>query len=96
MLMGQSRLEMAYLLSPTYHISNLTPQVLLLHGTADTVVRLRHSQSFYDEMCLHKRDAQLHLISDTEHAFLLAEYQLEKGKSLSAAAIAVEIIDNWL
>lgn len=96
LLMGRSRLEMAYLLSPIYHISNLTPQVLLLHGTEDTVVRLRHSRSFYDEMCLHKRDAQLHLISDTEHAFLLAEYQLEKGKSLSAAAIAVEIIDNWL
>ena len=96
MLKGKSELETAYLLSPVYQIDHCTPRTLLLHGTEDSVVRLRHSRSFYDEMCLHKREAELHLIGDTEHAFLLAEYQMEKMKSLSAAAMAIEIMDRWL
>lgn len=96
LLQGKSKQEITYLLSPVHQISENTPETLLLHGLDDTVVHLRHSQSFYDEMCLHQKEAKLHLISDTDHAFLLAEYMKEKGKSLSAAAIAIEIIDQWL
>ncbi len=95
-LRGRSKVEIAHGLSPVYHISDGTPETLLLHGIRDSVVRPRHARSFYDEMCLHKREAQLHWISDTDHAFLLAEYQMEKGNSLSAAAMAIEIMDCWL
>ncbi len=95
-LQGKSKVEIAHGLSPVYQISDGTPKTLLLHGTEDSVVYPGHSRSFYDEMCLHGREAELHLISDTDHAFLLAEYQLEKGKSLSAAAMAIEMIDCWL
>lgn len=95
-LQGKSKAEQALFLSPAHQIGSHTPETLLIHGTADTVVRPMHAQSFYDEMCRHNRKAQLHWIADTNHAFLLAEYMQESQLSLDAAAIAMEIIDAFL
>lgn len=95
-LRGKSQAEQALFLSPARHIGSHTPETLLIHGTADTVVRPMHAQIFYDEMFQHNRKAQLHWIADTNHAFLLAEYMQETQMSLDAAAIAIEIIDAYL
>ena len=96
LLKGRSRVETGYLLSPVYHIFDKTPKTLLLHGTEDSVVMPRHAQSFYDEMRLHGREAELHWIGGTEHAFFLAEYQLGKQAPLFAAAMGIEMINAWL
>ncbi len=95
-LKDKSIIEVAEFLSPAHNVSDLTPDTLLLHGVEDNVVFPRNSYAFHDEMYLHGKAAELHFIENTNHAFLLAEYMREKGDSLSAATIAVRVIDNWL
>ncbi len=96
MLAGKTPAETALFLSPALQISDAVSSVILIHGTEDTVVHPRHVQAFYDEMRLHGRPCELHWIRDTGHAFLLAEYMLEKQGSLSAATRALEIIDCYV
>lgn len=92
----KTNLEKAYMLSPLYRISSVMPKTLLIHGMEDSVVRPRHSQSFYDEMMLHNKECELHWIEETNHAFLLVEYMLEQNKTLAATSVSVKIIDKWL
>lgn len=88
--------ERAHFLSPLYHISDATARILLIHGTEDSVVRARHSQSFYDEMMSRHKICELHWIEKAEHAFLLAEYMIEQKKSLTATTMGINIINTWL
>lgn len=95
-LKGKSKPEIAQFMSVVHNISGDTPKTLLLHGIEDSVVRPYHSHYYHDEMDLHGNKADLHYIYKTNHAFLLAEYMLEKDDSLSAANVAIEIINEWL
>lgn len=96
LLLEQSNIEKTYMLSPLHQICDATPQTLLIHGTEDSVVRPRHSQSFYDEMMYRHKLCELHWIEKTVHAFLLAEYMMEQNKPLMATKIGVDIINRWL
>lgn len=95
-LLGKTADEIAKFLSPVHQIGDNTNPTILIHGTADEVVHPRHSQAFYDEMRLHGKLSEIHWIDNTDHAFLLAEYMIEKGKSLSACEIAIDIINDFL
>lgn len=96
MLKGKSRLEITNFMSVIHNISNSSPKTLLLHGADDTVVRTYHSHYYNDEMEFYKKEVELHYIEKTSHAFLLAEYMLDKDIPLDATSLAIEIINKWL
>lgn len=95
-LHGLSEKEIADLFSPARQVKAGTCPTLLMHGAADSVVNPKHAQLFYDAMNENGNEAELHWIEDTDHAFLLADYMREQGKSPDAASIAVGVIDRWL
>ncbi len=84
------------MLSPAYQTTEDTPDTLLIHGIEDTIVHPSHSQLFYDEMRLKGKKVELHLIEDTQHAFLLAEYVENNPTARRATGLDVEIIDVTL
>lgn len=88
--------EKVGILSPIENVSNQTKPCLLLHGTRDTSVAPFHSQRFYEKMLTFGRRVTLDWIKDTAHAFLLGEYILDKGNSLSATQKAIHIIDEFI
>ena len=84
-------------LSPIDHIDATTCSTLLIHGTADTVVDPnKHSVAYNDKMFANGRNSELHLINDINHAFLLAEYMVERKLLYAAANTSIGIIDQWL
>ena len=95
LLKGLSMEEKIALLSPVRHITRETCPTLLLHGTQDSVVYPFHSAEFHDLMAECGAQAELDLIEDTNHAFLLVEYMKERQSSLRAASLAVARIDEW-
>ena len=82
--------------SPTLNIDEFTPPVLLIHGTSDEIVSPKHSQVFYDRMAAYNRQAELHWIKDTNHAFLLVEFMKRNCQPLSAAETGIKITDKFL
>lgn len=84
--------ERAVFLSPLYQISENTCDTVLIHGQSDEVVDPDHSKKFYKRMTELSGTCELHLIEDTGHAFLLAEYT----KQMNACKIGIEIIDKVL
>ena len=84
--------ERAVFLSPLYQISENTCDTVLIHGQSDVVVDPDHSKRFYKRMTELAGTCELHLIEDTGHAFLLAEYT----KQMNACKIGIEIIDKVL
>lgn len=82
--------------SPVHRIDESTPPVLLIHGREDHVVLPAHSRAFYNRMQIYRRPAELHIIEETDHAFLLAEFMRETDRSAAAAGACLEIIDNFL
>lgn len=96
LLEGKGRAEQIELLSPVAHLTGRTCPALLVHGEEDTVVSPLHSLKYHDRLEAAGVQAQLDLIEQTDHAFLLAEYARERGVSLRAASLAVRRIENWL
>ena len=84
--------EYAKSLSPLYNISENTCPVVLIHGGRDSVVELVHSERFYQRMEELARECEFHIIEDTNHAFLLAEYT----DNIVACKIGIQIIDKCL
>ena len=84
--------EYAKFLSPIYNIRENTCPVVLIHGERDSVVELVHSERFYQRMKELAKECEFHIIKDTSHAFLLAEYT----DNLVACKIGIQIIDNFL
>lgn len=84
--------EYAKYLSPLSNISADTCPVVLIHGEQDLAVDPVHSERFYCRMEELARACELHMIEDTGHAFLLAEYT----NNLAACKIGIRIIDGWL
>ena len=84
--------EYAKLLSPLYNIRENTCPVVLIHGERDSAVEPIHSKRFYQRMEELARECEFHIIEDTNHAFLLAEYT----DNLVACKIGIQIIDKCL
>lgn len=80
-------------LSPLFGASDVSGDILLLHGAEDSVVDLRHSTDFYGAVGENSaHSAELHLIKGTNHAFLLAEYYPDRR----ATSLAVGLIGKYL
>lgn len=95
-LKALTREERAAFLSPVRFIDENICPTLLIHGTEDICVRPRHSVVFHDEMVASKNNVELHFIEGIGHAFLLAEYSLEKNLDYDNAIVSMKIIDKWL
>ena len=53
----------------TNHISGKTPPILLVHGTADPVVPIRHSERLYDALVTAKVPAKMIRVEGAGHSF---------------------------
>jgi acetyl esterase/lipase len=61
--------ETARLASPVAHAAGATAPILLIHGTADTVVSWRESQRMHDALVAAERASELLLLDGAPHAF---------------------------
>lgn len=80
--------EKCLCLSPLAQLKASTSPIVLIHGLCDTVVDPSHSRRFYDKAVSLGVPCELHLLEDTNHAFLLAEYT----KNIPACKVGVEIV----
>jgi len=70
-LLGPRYTEPAWvrLASPTEHAANASAPVLLIHGTADTVVSYRQSVRMHEALVAAGKPAELLLLEGAPHAF---------------------------
>jgi len=70
-LLGPRSAEPAWvrLASPTEHAAYATAPVLLIHGTADTVVSYRQSVRMHEALVAAEKPAELLLLEGAPHAF---------------------------
>lgn len=85
--------ERAKFLSPLYQVQKGIGEIVLIHGKEDTTVNPMQSIMFYNKMLELGQKCELHLIENTKHAFLLAEYYRD---GLEACNIAIKIINHRL
>ena len=70
MLMGkEAKKEDFDKASPLNYVTEDYPPCMLIHGSADSVVRLKDSTKFYEKLIEFNRPASLHIFSEEEHAF---------------------------
>ena len=70
MLMGKEAKKEDYdKASPLNYITEDYPPCMLIHGSTDSVVRLKDSTKFYEKLIEFNRPASLHIFSEEEHAF---------------------------
>ncbi len=84
--------EYAQFMSPLFRITEDICPVVLIHGSDDFVVPLAHSEKFHEKLTDMGKECELHIIKDTNHAFLLYEYTSFKN----SCKIAISIIDKYL
>lgn len=61
--------DRAHFFSTEKQVTNDTPPILLLHGTADRLVPVKNSILFYEAMLNHGRPVEMHLYDDANHGF---------------------------
>ena len=70
MLMGKEANKEDYdKASPLNYVTEDYPPCMLIHGSTDSVVRLKDSTKFYEKLIEFNRPASLHIFSEEEHAF---------------------------
>ena len=70
MLMGKKAKKEDYdKASPLNYVTEDYPPCMLIHGSTDSVVRLKDSTKFYEKLIEFNRPASLHIFSEEEHAF---------------------------
>lgn len=79
-------------LSPLYQVDKRIGKVVLIHGESDKSVNLEHSVKFYNRMNDISENCELHVLKETNHAFLLAEYSRET----EACMTGIQIINKSL
>ena len=90
-LVGMNKEEISMAMSPLHNISDKTPNVLLIHGSVDSVVNISHSTKFNDRMADLNKKCELHVINGANHAFLLREYYFDPTHT----RMGVKIIDDY-
>lgn len=75
----RDRLALARAASPVHHVSEHAPPMLILHGTADTLVPHTQSVALYEALEQAGADAALYLIDDFGHGFFNPGDVLELG-----------------
>ncbi len=84
--------EFAEYMSPLFRITEDICPVVLIHGSDDGVVNPMHSVKFHDKLINMGKKCELHIISETPHAFLLYEYSRFKN----SCKIGISIINKYL
>jgi len=70
MLMGKEAKKEDYdKASPLNYVTEDYPPCMLIHGSTDSVVRLKDSTKFYEKLIEFNRPTSLHIFSEEEHAF---------------------------
>ena len=70
MLMGKEAKKEDYdKASPLNYVTEDYPPCMLIHGSTDSVVRLKDRTKFYEKLIEFNRPASLHIFSEEEHAF---------------------------
>ena len=70
MLMGKEAEQSAYdKASPMNYVTKEYPPTMLIHGSSDSLVKLKDSTDFYEALIAANRPAELHIFSEEEHAF---------------------------
>ncbi|MFN8545465.1 MAG: alpha/beta hydrolase [Candidatus Binatia bacterium] len=70
--------------SPVHHVEHVTAPVLLVHGTADDVVRPRQSERLHRQLADAGKPCELLLVEGAGHAFQLA-WESEANQRSNAA-----------
>lgn len=63
-----ARPELAKLASPITHVKKDAPPFMILHGTNDTMVGIRHSEALYHALCEAGAKAEFYRIEGAGHA----------------------------
>ena len=70
MLMGKEAKKEDYdKASPLNYVTEDYPPCMLIHGSTDSVVRLKDSTKFYEKLIEFNIPSSLHIFSEEEHAF---------------------------
>lgn len=91
-LIGLTLQERMDFLSPVCQADENTSPIVLLHGRSDDCVDPMHARSLHQKMSSLSKECSLHLLENTNHAFLLAEYTCEQ----QACRMGIRIIDRQL
>ena len=85
--------QRAKFLSPLCQLQDDVCEMVLIHGKDDITVNPAHSLKLYGRMKEMKRKCELHLIEETKHAFMLAEYY---KYGTGACKLGIQIINEAL
>tara|TARA_Y100001970_G_scaffold290274_1_gene423418 strand:- start:69106 stop:69897 length:792 start_codon:yes stop_codon:yes gene_type:complete len=80
MLMGDVSEDQYKKASPILHIDKNFPPTMLIHGSSDSVVKLKDSTDLYQKLVEENIAAELHIFSEEEHAF---DSQRGYGRSIA-------------
>jgi len=80
--------EIGKSMDPRTYIGKSTPPMLILHGTEDTLVDMRHSEVLYEALKSHGSEVNLYLVEGVNHA-AAAFVQPEIKK------IVLDSLDRW-
>lgn len=70
--------------SPMDNINHIDAQVLVMHGTKDTVVNIEHSRLFVEKMKAAGNNVSMIEIPGAKHAFVLFGYSAEEKDVINA------------
>ncbi len=84
--------ERAKRLSPIHHVTGGRPPMLLIHGLEDRVVEPEDSVALYEAMLKAGNEAQLLLLPNKKHAFILYDYLY----ALDEVDETMRLIDSYL
>lgn len=79
-------------LSPVHQAHKQMCPVVLVHGQSDTTVGPFHSENMYSRLQMLGVPCDLHILEETNHAFLLAEYT----KNHLANQLGVSILNSYI
>ena len=85
--------RMSYLSPEKGICSNMNP-IVLFHGDCDHTVDKLHSENFYYAMKELDLPCDIHIMSNAQHAFLLAEYTVQHDICKNAILILQEALHN--
>ncbi len=93
---GIADAEIGKTVSPYHMAKKVDGKILIMHGTADTVVDPSDSQNLYDALSEYENDVELVWLNGAKHAFILYGYQTPKENVDTYMAMTVEYINRIL
>ena len=93
---GISDPEVGKTVSPLHLAKKTDGKILIMHGTADTVVDPGDSQALYDALAEKENEVDLVWLDGATHAFILYGYQTPKENVDTYMAMTVEYINGIL